>query len=308
MYKRQLLEVGTGFHPELTGRENIYLNGTILGMRKREIDRRFDEIVDFSELEQFVDTPVKRYSSGMRVRLAFSVAAHLEPEILLVDEVLAVGDLKFQRKSLGKIEDVSSRGRTVLFVSHQLSMITQLCHQCMLLSKGQLSYVGKASETVSRYSLLTSNPGDAKEGGGGTESGVRVVRINGRDSARLEEIPNDRDVVIELVLTLAKGSPASRLILLVEDSNGTLVIHHTFSCDGFKRGANSLRAVIPPLYLLPGVYGLYFKFLSPNLVEKREWRLTSDLCLLHFSADMQSYGKKTPILAPDVSWELVSRS
>lgn len=133
-----LLEVGTGFHPELSGRENVYFNGTILGMSKREIDARFDEIVDFSGIEKFIDTPIKRYSSGMKMRLAFSVAAHLDSEILIVDEVLAVGDVNFQEKCLGKMRDVSNAGRTVLFVSHNLSTVRQLCNRVLLLSGGQV--------------------------------------------------------------------------------------------------------------------------------------------------------------------------
>ncbi|MGC8960577.1 MAG: ABC transporter ATP-binding protein, partial [Chloroflexia bacterium] len=132
-----LLEVGTGFHPELTGRENIYLNGAILGMKKAEIDKKFDEIVAFAEVEKFIDTPVKRYSSGMYVRLAFAVAAHLEPEILLVDEVLAVGDAAFQKKCLGKMGDVAKGGRTVLFVSHQMNSIRKLCDRCIWLDAGR---------------------------------------------------------------------------------------------------------------------------------------------------------------------------
>lgn len=146
-----LLEVGTGFHPELTGRENIYLNGTILGMRKAEIDRKFDEIVDFSGVERFIDTPVKRYSTGMRVRLAFSVAAYLEPEILLIDEVLAVGDVEFQKKCLGKMEDVAKGGRTVLFVSHSMAAIQSLCPISILLGDGQVIYYGDTGETVHAY-------------------------------------------------------------------------------------------------------------------------------------------------------------
>src|SRR6266850_519315 len=137
-----LLEVGTGFHPELTGRENIYLNGAILGMRKAEIDRKFDEIVAFAEVERFIDTPVKRYSSGMHVRLAFAVAAHLETEILIVDEVLAVGDLEFQTKCLGKMQDVTRNGRTILFVSHNMGAIKSLCTSSMLLDGGRLAFAG----------------------------------------------------------------------------------------------------------------------------------------------------------------------
>ncbi|MCP4613472.1 MAG: ABC transporter ATP-binding protein [Planctomycetes bacterium] len=151
-----LLEVGTGFHPELTGRENIYLNGAILGMKKAEIERKFDEIVDFSGVEKFIDTPVKRYSSGMHVRLAFAVAAHLEPEILLVDEVLAVGDAEFQKKCLGKMGDVAKSGRTILFVSHNMSAINQLCDRCILLDSGRTIIDDTPENTIEGYLSHTS--------------------------------------------------------------------------------------------------------------------------------------------------------
>ena len=146
-----LLEVGTGFHQELSGRDNVYLNGTILGMKKKEIDNKFDEIVAFSEVEKFLDTPVKRYSSGMRVRLAFSVAAHLEPEILIIDEVLAVGDSAFQKKCLNKMEGVAKEGRTVLFVSHNMGMVSELCSKCLLLSNGEVEEIGDTKDIVSKY-------------------------------------------------------------------------------------------------------------------------------------------------------------
>lgn len=150
-----LLEVGTGFHPELTGRENVFLNGAILGMSKKEISGKFDEIVDFSGIEKFIDTPVKRYSSGMYVRLAFAVAAHLEPEILIIDEVLAVGDADFQKKCLGKMKIVSSHGRTVLFVSHSMPMISALCDKTLLLSAGQIGVIGNTSDVVLNYFNLS---------------------------------------------------------------------------------------------------------------------------------------------------------
>jgi lipopolysaccharide transport system ATP-binding protein len=147
-----LLEVGTGFHPELTGRENIFLNGTILGMTRQEIKRKFDEIVAFAEVEKFLDTPVKRYSSGMYVRLAFAVAAHLDPEILIVDEVLAVGDAQFQKKCLGKMEDVSkNEGRTLLFVSHQMSAMQALCNKGMLMERGKIAFSGDMTQTITTY-------------------------------------------------------------------------------------------------------------------------------------------------------------
>jgi len=146
-----LLEVGTGFHPELTGRENIYLNGTILGMKRSEIERKFDEIVDFAEVERFIDTPVKHYSSGMYLRLAFAVAAHLDPEILIVDEVLAVGDAQFQKKCLGKMEDVANQGRTVLFVSHNMAAVRTLCTQTVLLRNGTVAGIGPTDQVIGQY-------------------------------------------------------------------------------------------------------------------------------------------------------------
>jgi lipopolysaccharide transport system ATP-binding protein len=184
-----LLEVGTGFHPELTGRENVYLNGTILGMSKTEIDRRFDEIVEFSGVERFLDTPVKRYSSGMQVRLAFSVAAHLEPEILVVDEVLAVGDAEFQAKCLGKMKSVSEGGRrTVLFVSHNMSAVRRLCERCVLLDHGQVETIGPSDIVVRRYLSLGTTGGrelrwPAEDAPGSDEITFQSVRIlDARDS------------------------------------------------------------------------------------------------------------------------------
>lgn len=155
-----LLEVGTGFHPELTGRENIYLNGTILGMRRAEIKTKFDEIIAFSGVEEFIDTPVKHYSSGMKVRLAFSVAAHLEPEILIIDEVLAVGDAEFQKKCLGKMEDVTGEGRTVLFVSHNMGAVELLCSKGILLDHGMSIYNGDISRTISEYLIGNGSSGE----------------------------------------------------------------------------------------------------------------------------------------------------
>jgi len=174
-----LLEVGTGFHPELTGRENIFLNGAILGMTRREIRSKFDEIVDFAEVEKFLDTPVKRYSSGMYVRLAFAVAAHLEPEILVVDEVLAVGDASFQKKCLGKMEDVADReGRTVLFVSHQMQMIVSLCSRCVLFSSGSLVDDGAPASVILNYQ-------DVGSGGAAFVDYLRAGKPPGNEMARL---------------------------------------------------------------------------------------------------------------------------
>ncbi len=182
-----LLEVGTGFHPELTGRENIYLNGAILGMGRREIKAKFDEIVDFAEVEKFLDTPVKRYSSGMYVRLAFAVAAHLEPEILVVDEVLSVGDAEFQRKCLGKMKDVSSgQGRTVLFVSHNMPSVQQLCTSGIMLSQGSVLYRGSIEGTITQYvnSLDTMSLQELRLRKDRTGNGaLKVVNITLHDAA-----------------------------------------------------------------------------------------------------------------------------
>jgi lipopolysaccharide transport system ATP-binding protein len=181
-----LLEVGTGFHGELTGRENVYLNGSLLGLRKGEIDRRLDEIVAFAEMERFVDTPVKRYSTGMTVRLAFAVAAHLEPEILLVDEVLAVGDVAFQRKCLGKMGEVASKGRTVVFVSHNMSVIQALCRRGIFLAEGRVEADGTVTEAVDAYlaSLEQTAVGDLLERSdtqGWHEIRLKAIEVSGRD-------------------------------------------------------------------------------------------------------------------------------
>ncbi len=189
-----LLEVGTGFHPELTGRENIYLNGAILGMQRREIERKFDEIVAFSEVEKFIDTPVKHYSSGMYVRLAFAVAAHLEPEILIVDEVLAVGDTRFQRKCLDKMQDVGQQGRTVLFVSHSMPAITRLCDRVILLGEGEVLKDGPSHQVVGVY--LNSGSGtsavrkwpDAAKAPGGQVARLRAVRVRTEDGQVSEAV------------------------------------------------------------------------------------------------------------------------
>ena len=178
-----LLEVGTGFHPELTGRENVYLNGAILGMRKREIDRKFDEIVAFAEIDRFIDTPVKHYSTGMLMRMAFSVAAHLEPQILMVDEVLAVGDAAFQKKCLGRMGDVVREGRTVLFVSHNMTALQNLCSRAILLEKGRVAEDGPAREVVSRYLQEVRTPAlehawpDPETGPGNDKVRLRGARI-----------------------------------------------------------------------------------------------------------------------------------
>ena len=199
-----LLEVGTGFHPELTGRENVYLNGSVLGMKRREIARKFDEIVDFSGVHGFIDTPVKRYSSGMSVRLAFAVAAHLEPEILLVDEVLAVGDAEFQRRCLGRMEELSSTGRTVIFVSHQMQAVSQLCDRALQLDGGRIVDEGPAPEIVARYLQTVGGSGservwsDLATAPGGRFVRLRSVRVVNEAGETTDAVDSRSSVGIEI--------------------------------------------------------------------------------------------------------------
>lgn len=198
-----LLEVGTGFHPELTGRENVFLNGAILGMTRKEIARKFDEIVDFAEVERFLDTPVKHYSSGMYVRLAFAVAAHLEPEILIVDEVLAVGDAQFQKKCLGKMESVGEEGRTVIFVSHSMPTVTSLCRRAILLDRGRIVEDGAVSNVISKYygegnsSSYELKPGDPPNG----DQYVVLLAATVKSTAGvpLVEVQITESVIVEMV-------------------------------------------------------------------------------------------------------------
>jgi lipopolysaccharide transport system ATP-binding protein len=198
-----LLEVGTGFHPELTGRENIYLNGAILGMKRVEIERKFDEIVAFAEIDPFIDTPVKHYSSGMYLRLAFAVAAHLEPEILIVDEVLAVGDMNFQKKCLNKMQDVGQHGRTVLFVSHNMAAITRMCGRAVLLAGGQVVRDGSTHDVVSAYlnsglGTTSAREWPAPEAPGGEVARLRAVRVRGGEGQILEAADIRRPVQVEM--------------------------------------------------------------------------------------------------------------
>jgi len=198
-----LLEVGTGFHPELTGRDNVYMSGAILGMKRKEIDRKFDEIVDFAEVEQFIDTPVKHYSSGMYVRLGFSVLAHMDPDILIVDEVLAVGDVRFQKKCMGKMEDVGHHGRTVIMVSHDMSAITRLCKRAVLLSQGQIVHEGSAYEIVNEYLYMghikpSCEWPDLKTSPGDEVVRMRAVRVKTESGTVTEGFDIRRPIGVEI--------------------------------------------------------------------------------------------------------------
>lgn len=220
-----LLEVGTGFHPELTGRENIFLNGVILGMTKAEIAAKFDEIVAFSEVEKFLDTPIKHYSSGMTVRLAFAVAAHLDPEILLVDEVLAVGDVAFQKKCMGKIGSIAKTGRTVIFVSHNMSAIGQLCRRGIWLQNGSVIDDGEARGVVSRYLSQTLESGGLarfEEGGrpGNGKVEIASVKLTDKDGTPVGEINMSEPCTVEIAFNVLKDGAHAQFSVVVFDDKG----------------------------------------------------------------------------------------
>jgi lipopolysaccharide transport system ATP-binding protein len=267
-----LLEVGTGFHPELTGRENIFLNGSILGMSREEIRSKFDEIVAFSEVEKFLDTPVKRYSSGMYVRLAFSVAAHLEPEILIVDEVLAVGDAAFQKKCLGKMKDVSGQGRTVLFVSHNMAAVRNLCSKAIFLSKGTVDCYGSIDRVVDKY-LSSGAQGQLSD---------KYLNLNSNEkdiSLAEAEILNSHFLVsnlfeisepvyIKLRIQCTRIIPNLYAYITVRNSNDELLIESDTNdflpniLNDISVGINSFTIKIQPHALGVGDYTIYLSFAS----------------------------------------------
>lgn len=263
-----LLEVGTGFHPELTGRENVFLSGAVLGMKRAEIERKFDEIVAFSEVERFLDTPLKHYSSGMQMRLAFAVAAHLEPEILLVDEVLAVGDAAFQKKCLGKMKDVAYRGRTIIFVSHSMAAVEALCSRALMLEHGGITYAGSTPEVLSRYYAGLLPPSDSG-------NLLRAVRT-GNGKARFESVdlhPMDPsgdevefpytgcDLRVDIEIDCEKRVIESVLAAIIYDANGYRVVDTNTGQKGefvtFESGQRaSTTFILRNLLLKPGRYYL----------------------------------------------------
>jgi lipopolysaccharide transport system ATP-binding protein len=265
-----LLEVGTGFHPELTGRENIYLSGAILGMKKVEIDRRFDEIVAFAEIERFLDTPVKRYSSGMYVRLAFAVAAHLEPEILLVDEVLAVGDVAFQKKCLGKMGDVAREGRTVLFVSHNMGAIQRLCPESLLLQEGQLVTLDRSTDVISQYFSVTEDavpPGEwidlsflPRQGSGQAQFMATRYTSHSEETGGMLYSEGPAEFVVEVTSDadrLARG-----MSVTIYGENGVNLVNADTTSLGenvkLEAGRNLFKFRISPLHLNSGSYHVGF--------------------------------------------------
>jgi lipopolysaccharide transport system ATP-binding protein len=261
--------VGTGFHPELTGRENIYLNGAILGMRKEEIKRKYDEIVAFAEVEKFLDTPVKRYSSGMYVRLAFAVAAHLEPEILIVDEVLAVGDAEFQKKCLGKMGKVAQEGRTVIFVSHNMEAVRMLCSRCILLNKGNIVADSNVDSVMSSYRTLlrginidaeTGIYNEANRRGYGfiRFTSVEILDTNGNKQFSFTTGESVRFKMSYRVLQEVQGLSVFIGVRSSMTREYVTSVHYSISAANLKPGTTGMIEIeLPEINLLPGEYPLY---------------------------------------------------
>ena len=302
-----LLEVGTGFHPELTGRENIFLNGAILGMTKAEVARKFDEIVAFSEIEDFIDTPVKRYSSGMYVRLAFAVAAHLDPEILVVDEVLAVGDFAFQKKCLGKMGDAAKGGRTVLFVSHNMTAIKTLCHRAILLRGGQLVADGEAERVVGEYAHSHLKSGlmkkwDDLETAPGNEK-VRVARIEVVIDDPAKTVV-DVDTPFHLRFDVMNYQPGAELNLSVVfyTSEDICVFNTTSPAQACPVGPLRGECHVPGGFLNDGVYRIRLA-----VTQDQSKHVFNDMNILSFEVgEVQRegswFGKWMGIVRPKLEW------
>jgi lipopolysaccharide transport system ATP-binding protein len=310
-----LLEVGTGFHPELTGRENTYLNGAILGMKRAEIDRKFDEIVAFSEVERFIDTPVKHYSSGMYLRLAFAVAAHLDPEILLVDEVLAVGDAGFQKKCLGKMGSVTQEGRTVLLVSHNMGAIAQLCARTVHLEQGRLQCIGPSTEVVSAY--LSSSVGTDVKSSWFTDSSkpnhaeVRFssARLLSVDEQPLSVVRFDSAFFVEIAYAIAAPIRDLSVSYKVHDTQGNLVFE-AMDTDmpewkGRVRKPGQYRSIceVIPSFLKPGRYHISLTSFVEHvkMIEKQESVLSFDVSEVGYPLNPGRLG----IVSPVLQWKVI---
>jgi lipopolysaccharide transport system ATP-binding protein len=303
-----LLEVGTGFHPELTGQENIYLNGAILGMKKAEIDRKFDEIVAFAEVEKFIDTPVKHYSSGMYLRLAFAVAAHLEPEILLVDEVLAVGDAAFQKKCLGKMEDVAKEGRTVLFVSHNMGAIVQLCGKALWIESGRLRLTGSPPDVVAPYlssGIVTCSTWTHSFSWPSDQSvQIESVQIHsGNDNHPSAVVRFDRRFQIGIGYQIVNPIRNLSILCRMIDSQGNIICTSwdtdTTDRSGCVRDVGRYLSVchIPGKLLRPGRYFLSVGYVSDMKIrDYHENVLAFDISEVGYHLNLDRVGIITPLL------------
>jgi lipopolysaccharide transport system ATP-binding protein len=313
-----LLEVGTGFHPELTGRENVFLNGTILGMRKAEVARRFDEIVAFSGVEKFIDTPVKRYSSGMYVRLAFAVAAHMEPDVLVIDEVLAVGDAEFQKRCLGKMNDVAREGRTVLFVSHNMQALSMICSRAVLMSAGRVVEDGTPDEVIATYlskAAVCENLDWQSDTGLGSEF-ARLTRIgvSSQSERPTSSISSSSPIYVEMDVKVAEHHSALCIGFdLMSDNSGVVLRSYDTDVDPEIRpkvvlGQNRLRCEIPAGLLSQGRYQI-----APRIgLHNQEWIVHPEPLIqfqTHFGHGRSPFwatldGKNRPgAIAPILKWQ-----
>jgi lipopolysaccharide transport system ATP-binding protein len=304
-----LLEVGTGFHPELTGRENIFLNGAILGMTKQEIKSKLDEIIFFSGVEKYLDTPVKRYSSGMIVRLGFAVAAHLEPEILIVDEVLAVGDAEFQKKCLGKMKDVSGEGRTVLFVSHNMAAVKTLCSRGLVLEHGQVKYDGEVERAVAHYlggNVEGMNRKVFDEGYDKPVFQLHEINVYNKGEAKNDALAENEAIVLETQLTIKSETPERYHItyhLFNEMGEALFSFSHAYTTD-LKKGLNNVRCIFPESFFQSGQY-----FLSLFIVEDKREAIFIERDILTFTIvesgrEIGVYmGREPGYIKPTFKWE-----
>ena len=251
-----LLEVGTGFHPELTGRENVFLSGAILGMGKREIERKFDEIVAFAEVDKFIDTPLKHFSTGMQMRLAFAVAAQLEPEILLVDEVLAVGDLEFQKKCLGKMSEVSKGGRTIVFVSHQMSQIRRLCERVIWVDRGVIKQDGPTLDVVSAYERAFTERTEVNVQEESSGQGIQFLKweLVVEDGALPNVLQHFDPVCFRVVIRLTERILKGNYAILLFDDAGRIIWHGNCELSGLEPGTLEFLHRLPTLPIKPGAY------------------------------------------------------
>ena len=325
-----LLEVGTGFHPELTGRENIFLNGAILGMKRSEIRRRFDQIVAFAEVERFLDTPVKRYSSGMTVRLGFSVAAHMEPDVLIIDEVLSVGDQAFQNRCMGKASELGGQGRTILVVSHNLAAISNICSRAMLLEQGRVAIDGTAQEAIDRYLQgMRADTGVAcwEDGSGPSSQEVRLTRVSVRSGAIADFVERgvtssvaiDQPIRIEIEYEVLRDGVQNTLQVHLKDENGVFVFssgnapsmcERVDSSYGKPMSRGRYRSVckIPANFLNDSRY-VVSVFLGPEIGRPT---VSSEAVLVFSVADTGAMRKEYlgswygPVIRPRLSWSTES--
>ncbi|MEZ5353275.1 MAG: ABC transporter ATP-binding protein [Bryobacteraceae bacterium] len=293
-----LLEVGTGFHPELTGRENIYLNGAILGMKRADIERQFDAIVAFSEVQKFIDTAVKFYSSGMYLRLAFAVAAHLDPEILLVDEVLAVGDLAFQKKCMGKMGEVAKQGRTVLFVSHNMGAVRSLCEKGIVLEKGRMIDQGPIGQSIETYYRMAAAAERSETES--TRTGFGPVSLASHPSNTIQQ---GDAMEVATTLNLTEEVTGFVAMCILEDMNQRCIFHLRRDSPEFRTGSwhgrHAIRLKLPAMWLEPGLYTLHFKVLLWGQVARA--RLVSDV--LHIDVGGEASGWNA-VLTPRADWNV----